>query len=275
MGVMSKTDRSMREFAKTTARNVLPPVLLQGARQVRRLIRSDRPLRVPGTDRFLSHRGTTADTDLYDQIFLAQVYSFRFLRRYPEIEQFYDACPRPLVLDCGANIGASSIWFATRFPRSTVVAVEPEPGNFAILERNAAGTNVRAVHGAVASHAGHLRVVDPGIGTAGFRTASSGVAQTAGDVRAYTLDELAGLAHDHTPFILKIDIEGAEDDLFRAYQRTLDLYPVLIIELHDWMLPRSASSQSFLKWHAAQHRDLVQHGENTYSLCNRLLPAVS
>jgi FkbM family methyltransferase len=272
---MIKSGHSFRKFAQSTARKVLPPALLQGAREVRRMIRSDKPIRVPGTNRFMSHRGTEADTDLFDQIFLAQVYGLRFLRRFGEIERFYDNCAKPLVVDCGANIGASALWFATRFPRSAVVAIEPETGNFEILEKNSEGLNVRAVHGAVASQAGYLRLVDPGMGSCGFRTELSGEASGDGAVRAYTLDELADLAPDHTPFILKIDIEGAESDLFRSHQRTLDLYPVVIVELHDWMLPRSGSSQSFLKWHVAQDRDLVQHGENTYSLCNRRLPAIA
>ncbi len=76
-----------------------------------------------------------------------------------------------------------------------------------------------------------------------------------------------------TPFILKIDIEGGEADLFDDEPEVFARFPVLIIELHDWMLPRGGTSRPFLRWHAAQDRDFVHIGENVFSLCNTLLPA--
>jgi FkbM family methyltransferase len=205
-------------------------------------------------------------------MFLARVYDFAQLRRRREIDSYYTACPKPLILDCGANIGASTIWFATQFPRSTVVAVEPEPGNFAVLQKNTGNANMIAVHGAVAGHAGELQLFDPGLGTAGFRTGSTGTTAGLGTVHAYTLDDLAAMVPGGVPFVLKIDIEGAEADLFKTHHRVLDNCPIVIIELHDWMLPGTASSREFLKWHASQDRDFVHIGENVYSLCNRLLP---
>jgi FkbM family methyltransferase len=257
---------------KTATRNGLPPFLLNAGRKARRSVRSRKPYPVPGTDRLIHHRGTNVDEELFDQIFLGQVYDLRFLRRHKEITRFYDDCASPLIVDCGANIGASSVWFATRFPRSVVIAIEPEAGNFRMLERNAAGINVRPVHGAISSRPGRLRVLDPGLGSAGYRTEALGGADSSGEVRAYTLDELVDLVPGGNPFLLKVDIEGAESDLFRGNRGLLDRFPLVIVELHDWMLPRSASSKSFIEWHVGQDRDFVQQGEITYSLSNRLLP---
>ncbi|MDB4976250.1 MAG: FkbM family methyltransferase [Myxococcaceae bacterium] len=265
---------SLRELVKAVARESLPPVALRGVKEVRKLIRSDRPLRVPGTSRVMVQRGREEDTDLFDQIILGRTYDFKQLRRWPEIAAFYQACNSPLILDCGANIGAASIWFATQFPKATVVAVEPEPGNFRVLEENSGAPNMRAVHGAVSSTPGELQIVDPGLGSASFRTEH--VHGQAGEhVRAYTLDELAAMVPGSTPFVIKVDIEGAEQDLFDAHQYVLDQCPVVVIELHDWMLPRGRTSQSFLKWHASQDRDFVYIGENVYSLCNRSLPTLA
>jgi FkbM family methyltransferase len=42
----------------------------------------------------------------------------------------------PLVVDVGANIGLFSLFALTENPRATVIAVEPAPQLFAILERN-------------------------------------------------------------------------------------------------------------------------------------------
>jgi FkbM family methyltransferase len=35
----------------------------------------------------------------------------------------------PLILDLGANIGASAVWFAVRYPAAHIVAFEPHPDN--------------------------------------------------------------------------------------------------------------------------------------------------
>lgn len=55
-----------------------------------------------------------------------------------------------------------------------VVAVEPEPGNFAMLCENVRGLSVRCVQGAVASSSGRTRLVDPGLGSCAYRTDPSG-----------------------------------------------------------------------------------------------------
>jgi FkbM family methyltransferase len=49
-----------------------------------------------------------------------------------------------VVLDVGAHIGSSAVLFARRWPASTVVAVEPNPGTFGYLRRNTEGNGVRA-----------------------------------------------------------------------------------------------------------------------------------
>jgi hypothetical protein len=42
----------------------------------------------------------------------------------------------------------------------------------------------------------------------------------------------------------------------------------MIVELHDWMLPRTANSANFLKAVAARNRDFVFRGENVFSIRN-------
>ena len=41
-----------------------------------------------------------------------------------------------LVVDAGANCGYSALWFAWKYPSTKVYALEPDPGNFEILEKN-------------------------------------------------------------------------------------------------------------------------------------------
>ena len=43
-----------------------------------------------------------------------------------------------LVIDCGANIGLSTVYFLSRFPNTHLIALEPDPDNFKMLALNTA-----------------------------------------------------------------------------------------------------------------------------------------
>ncbi len=45
----------------------------------------------------------------------------------------------PLIIDAGANNGASTRWFASSFARAHVTAIEPEPENCSIRRMNIRG----------------------------------------------------------------------------------------------------------------------------------------
>lgn len=225
----------------------------------------------PALGRQIFHRDTTADRGVLQQILVNQDYELSRLSRNSEIDALYTTLERPLVVDCGANIGASAVWFATRYPAATVLAIEPDADNFELLRMNSEGLEVGGLLGAIAGRPGTVQVLDVGNGEWGYRT--SGPGRPTGEVRALTLSELLDLAPGRTSFILKIDIEGGEADLFDDEPEVFARFPVLIIELHDWMLPRGGTSRPFLRWHAAQDRDFVHIGENVFSLCNTLLPA--
>ena len=85
-------------------------------------------------------RSGTSDLDVFSQIFLHREY--RCLDALGDVDT---------VIDCGANVGYASIYFLSRFPNSIVVAVEPDPGNFAALQANLVpyGSRARAVHSGV------------------------------------------------------------------------------------------------------------------------------
>ena len=68
--------------------------------------------------------------------------------------------------------------------------------------------------------------------------------------------------------IFKIDIEGGEKSLFSGDTTWMRQFPLIIIELHDWMLPFSGSSKNFLKAVAEHEFDFVHKGENIF-LFNR------
>lgn len=220
-------------------------------------------------------RPGTSDVSALDQVYGAGSYDLRSLRRYAQIAAHYRDTVAggrtPLVLDLGANIGAAAHYFATAWPAGHVVALEPAADNFQLLFENTQDLdNVTAMHAGIAAVPGWLRIANKSAEKWAYRTERV-EAQVAQAVRAVTvrelLEEFPG-DRGYEPFIVKIDIEGAEAELFAANTDWIDRFPVLIIELHDWLYCGQGGSASFLRAIAERNRDFVLGGENVFSIAN-------
>jgi len=224
-------------------------------------------LRTPdGRSRQFHHRGTRADQGVIAQMFKNEDYSLRRLRRGDELKASGAAMARPLIIDAGANIGASVCWFALNFPRVHIVAIEPDPANFELLKRNTEGLDVELHKAAIGARDGRVRLVDPGQGEWGYRTAAAddGTVPLISMARIVAEKRAAG----YTPFICKIDIEGGEAELFTPPTDWVDPFPLMMVELHDWLMPGQGTSRSFLQCVAARGRDFIHIGENIFSIRN-------
>jgi FkbM family methyltransferase len=181
-------------------------------------------------------RCPSSDGYVYQQIFLDREYDFTV--RFP---------PR-VIIDAGANIGLASVYFAARFPEARIIAIEPEDSNVELLRLNTRNyPNVVVVHGALWSRDEQLHVLDRQLGKWGFMTAPVDDAPPQGDVvaqetRGITVPSLLdayGIGHVD---IFKIDIEGAEKDLFEHCETWIARVDALIVELHDRMKPGCSDS---------------------------------
>jgi FkbM family methyltransferase len=223
------------------------------------------------THREFFHRGTRADTGVVDQIFVNQDYSFDRLRRGSELRARYEdsvgAGRRPLIIDAGAHIGASVVYWSLHFPRAHITAWEPEAGNFEVLKRNGEGLDVDLRQAAIGAVRGSAALVDPGEGEWGYRTVPGGSGNRV-RVEAASTAVAKKVRAGYEPFLAKIDIEGGEADLFSKNTGWVDEFPLVLIELHDWLLPGTASSHNFLRCVAEKNRDFVHIGENVFSLRN-------
>ena len=76
---------------------------------------------------------------------------------------------------------------------------------------------------------------------------------------------------NNKPFLIKIDIEGFESKLFSKNYEWLNEFKVIIIEIHDWMLPKEFNSFNFLRalvetMSKKSKRDLLILEENLISI---------
>ena len=178
-----------------------------------------------------------------------------------------------LAVDLGANIGASAVYLTQLDPRIHVCAVEPEPGNFSVLEVNCKGLPITTVHAAIASKPGTLWISDPGIGEWGFRIGTNGKSQVEAITMTNILERFGSA--EFKPLICKIDIEGSEAELFGTNDAWIDDFPLIVIELHDWLLPGTGNSRNFLRAISMRNFDVVHRGENTFCFNNDLLAQVA
>jgi FkbM family methyltransferase len=132
------------------------------------------------------------------------------------------------IIDLGANIGVSSALFLSRWPAARVTAVEPDPGNYALLQSNLSLYNAQCIQGAVWSRHTPLALSHAfGDGREWARVVLEG----AGDVRAYTMDELVS-AVGIVDF-LKINIEGSEEAIFNGETSWVARVRNMCISVHD------------------------------------------
>lgn len=177
---------------------------------------------------------------------------------------------RPLVLDLGANIGASVTWFATRYPGARIIAVEPARENLDLLRQNAQGFDVAIVPGAIGPEDGTAFLDGRAESPLSFHVAETGSAT----IDLVSLPTLMALADGAEPFIAKIDIEGAEKTLFTAHLDILARFPLIVLEPHDFCMPGTDTSTAFFTFHAQHGRDFLFANENVFSVDYKALTAV-
>ncbi len=174
-------------------------------------------------DHPISLRLHPADLFIYQEVLLDKGYELE-LHQKPEV-----------IIDLGANIGLSSISFLQQFPHAKVIAIEPSLKNFKLLEQNLSYyPNAIAVHAAIWNQDGPLNLqgadddfmtftVDPS------HSKDSVISQVEG-VTMSTLMKRFDIGHVD---LLKVDIEGAEQELFETAKDWIDQVEAIVIESHE------------------------------------------
>ena len=175
---------------------------------------------------------TPSDTWSYDEVFQRQVYALP--------EDLAKNINGKAIVDIGAYIGLASAYFASHYPDSPVIAIEPHPRNQAYLSINAAryGDQIHVIPGAVTPTQQPIGMQIFGNNEADYMAncfdSESGSSQPT-NVNAITPADILLTLGEREVGILKVDIEGAERALFLApeidplLQRTY----ILMIETHE------------------------------------------
>lgn len=205
---------------------------------------------VPGYTTPIFLRDTVADRSTFWQCLVLRQYGISHFPQYRRLMDYYDELLRrgevPLIIDCGGNIGLAAIWFAQMFPKARIVSIEPDENNFELLRMNTAafGDRVTLVQGGIWNQHGTLRIVNPDSGSAAFRVEFS-ESRELGGIPAYTIDDLCQLGGSSAPLVVKLDIEGAQANLFASNTDWVGRASLITLELDDWLLPWQGTSRNF------------------------------
>ena len=209
------------------------------------------------------------DLPIFWQILVMKENDFQSLPQAKRVSDTYKKIlsegNQPIIVDCGGHIGLSSVWFASRYPKAALYCIEPDKSNFALLQQNtAAYPNVTCLNGGVWNKPCHLEILNPLSGSASFRLQEASAPSDSSSVllRGYTVLEILQREEKNRLFLVKMDIEGGEAQVFQESSEWLKSTAVMIIELHDWLMPGQGTSRNFFKRLAENNFDVVLRGEN-------------
>jgi FkbM family methyltransferase len=169
----------------------------------------DWSLKIPDSASFLS---------TYHEIFVQRIYAFESKSEVPKI------------LDLGANIGLSVLFFKLLYPHAQITAFEADPNIFRYLEENIVGNgykDVTLINEAAWNSNTTLTFEDEGAD--GGKIASK---QDTNGTQVKAIDMGEYLKNNPVDF-LKIDIEGAEDLVLNACQSSLTELSWIFVEYHS------------------------------------------
>ena len=160
--------------------------------------------------------------NLFEEIFIHELYKFDSHNS------------KPYIIDCGSNIGMSILYFKGLYPGCTIMAFEPDPAAFMLLQENVKQnklTNVNVLNFALDYPAGKATLFGnqkPGSLNNSLIPSSDRPIGTIIDSKR--LSEFIDRSID----LLKIDVEGTEGKIIEdlIIHKKLSAIKKLIIEFH-------------------------------------------
>jgi FkbM family methyltransferase len=163
--------------------------------------------------------------------------SLSFIWQYKEIfvDEYYNFASSktsPVILDCGANIGTSCLYFKTLYPHANITAFEANPDMGKILHENLMTngiTDVEIVSKAVWIHNEGIQMSLEGSDASSILSEENKT--TVSSVRLKDILD----SEDREIDMLKIDIEGAETRVLLDCRASLSKVRNIFVEYHSYI----------------------------------------
>lgn len=137
----------------------------------------------------------------------------------------------PVIVDCGSNVGLSVIYFKKLFPLSKVIAFEPDPVLIDCLKENLKKNNISGVE--LIEKAVWINDAGVSFGSDGADGGSVFLDKNKIAVPSVRLNQI--LEKENDVDFLKMDIEGAEIEVFLDCEKTIAKVKNIFVEYHSWI----------------------------------------
>ncbi len=127
-----------------------------------------------------------------------------------------DAIPAEVLVDLGASVGLATLRLLSSHPGARAIAVEADPELIPRLRANVSGLPVTVIHAAVSSSTGRRVFYRSDVSSWASSLEKILPDQTAVMVPTLSLDDLLDDVGIHRVQLLKLDIEGAEWEIFQG-----------------------------------------------------------
>lgn len=209
-------------------------------------------VRLPGILHPITLRLGTSDHRVFRDVFQRHEYLFN----PPE--------PPETIVDAGANIGLASVYFANRWPDAWIIAIEPDPENFQILLENVRQyPRIIPLQAAIWKKSERLNIFSPGDAWA-IQTKEA----RDGSVQGFTIHDIMKVHGLQRIDFLKMDIEGAEREVFESHEEWIGRIGSIAIETHDRFAPGSHTRVMG----AAHHFKEVYNSGETWFMLREITP---
>jgi FkbM family methyltransferase len=148
-----------------------------------------------------------------------------------EMYKFKASRPNPRIIDCGANLGMSIIYFKQLYPNASIIAFEADEHIFSFLKKNVESfgyNDVELINKAVWNCDDTLSFIVEG--GAGGRIEEE---TSKGKYKKVVCTSLKKYLTGRKVDFLKIDIEGAEFEVIKDCENELKNIDYLFIEYHS------------------------------------------
>jgi len=182
--------------------------------------------------------------EIYEEVFNKKLYDFETDNK------------NPFIIDGGSNIGISMLFFKNKFPSAKMLCFEPDPNAFRMLQKNVEVNNIKnvmLVNAALSNKTGYTHFYGEVDGEEPDARGNS-IIKVWGNQRKNSAKILVKTVQlssyiDSKVDFLKLDIEGAEQQVLEEIEQKLSLVVALGIEVHE-----------------AKKMELINHSKTIYQI---------